>query len=102
MDPKAEQEILDMMAELRGAFSGMPDAAKEAKTGMKAFGKATAKGAGDITKGLGSFALQVGKGDTSFKSLNKVVDITAGAMAGMAKTIPYPAEAVEAGITAAA
>jgi hypothetical protein len=102
MDPKVEQEIADMMAELRGAFSGMPNATKEADKGLKAFGKAAGKGAGDITKGLGGFALQVGKGDTSFKSLNKVVDITAGAMAGMAKTLPVAGEAIAAGITAAA
>lgn len=102
MDPKVEQEIADMMSELRGAFSGMPNATKEADKGLKAFGKAAGKGAGDITKGLGGFALQVGKGDTSFKSLNKVVDITAGAMAGMAKTLPVAGEAIAAGITAAA
>lgn len=102
MDPKVEQEIADMMSELRGAFSGMPNATKEADKGLKAFGKAAGKGASDITKGLGGFALQVGKGDTSFKSLNKVVDITAGAMAGMAKTLPVAGEAIAAGITAAA
>ena len=102
MDPKVEQELADMMSELRGAFSGMPNATKEAEKGIKAFGKATVKGAVDITKGLGGFALQVGKGDTSFKSLNKVVDITAGAMGGMAKTLPFAGEAIAAGITAAA
>jgi len=102
MDPKTEQEIADMMAELRGAFSGMPNAAKDADTGLKAFGKATKKGAVDMTKGLGSFALQVGKGDTSFKSLNKIVDITAGALGGMAKALPVAGDAIAAGITAAA
>jgi len=102
MDPKIEQEIADMMAELRGAFSGMPNAAKDADTGLKAFGKATKKGAVDMTKGLGSFALQVGKGDTSFKSLNKVIDVTAGALGGMAKALPVAGDAIAAGITAAA
>ena len=102
MDPRDEQELAGMMSELRGAFSGMPNATKEAEKGLKAFSKATAKGAVDVTKGLGGFALQVGKGDTSFKSLNKVVDITAGALGGMAKTLPFAGEAISAGITAAA
>ena len=102
MDPKTEQELQQMMSELRGAFSGMPNATREAETGLKAFGKASVKGAQDITKGLGGFALQVGKGDTSFKSLNRVVDVTAGAMSGMAKALPIAGDAIAAGITAAA
>jgi hypothetical protein len=102
MDPKTEQELAEMMAELRGAFSGMPDATREADKGLKALGKAAGKGALDITKGLGGFALQVGKGDTSFKSLNKVVDVTAGALSGLAKALPIAGEAIAAGITAAA
>lgn len=102
MDPKLEQELADMMAELRNSMQGLPDSAKNAEQGLKAFGKATAKGSVDITKGLGDLALKVGAGDTSFKSLNRVVDITSGALAGMAKTVPYAGEAVAAGITAAA
>lgn len=102
MDPKTEQELQQMMSELRGAFSGMPNATREAETGLKAFGKASVKGAQDITKGLGGFALQVGKGDTSFKSLNAVIDVTAGAMSGMAKALPIAGDAIAAGITAAA
>jgi hypothetical protein len=102
MDPTTEQELQQMMSELRGAFSGMPDATKEAEKGLKAFGKATGKGAVDIGKGLGGFALQVGKGDTSFKSLNKVIDVTAGALGGMAKALPVAGDAIAAGITAAA
>jgi hypothetical protein len=102
MDPTTEQELLQMMSELRGAFSGMPNATKEAESGLKTFAKATGKGAVDIGKGLGSFALQVGKGDTSFKSLNKVIDVTAGALGGMAKALPVAGDAIAAGITAAA
>ena len=102
MDITTEQELQQMMSELRGAFSGMPNATREAESGLKTFGKAAGKGAQDITKGLGGFALQVGKGDTSFKSLNAVIDVTAGALGGMAKALPVAGDAIAAGITAAA
>ena len=84
------------------ALQGLDDAAKNSQTGVKAFGKATAQGTKDITKGLAGFAMQVGKGDTNFKTLNSVVDITANALAGMAKAIPFAGEAVAAGLKAAA
>jgi hypothetical protein len=87
---------------LRNAMQGLDEATKNSETGVKAFGKATAQGTKDITKGLAGFAMQVGKGDTSFKSLNSVVDIAANAMAGLARTIPFAGEGLAAGIKATA
>jgi hypothetical protein len=97
-----EKELEEEMERLRAQVQGLASDLEDAKTGLAAFGKATVKGAGDITKGLGSFATQVGRGDTSFKSLNSVVDIASNALAGMAKAIPYAGEALAAGIKATA
>ena len=97
-----EKELQDEMERLRAEVQGLAADLAEAKTGLKAFGKATVSGAGDLAKGLGSFAVNVGKGDTSFKSLNSVVDIASNALSGMAKAIPYAGEALAAGIKATA
>ena len=96
------QELQAQMNALRQQLQGLEEAAKSSQVGLSAFGKATQKGAGDLTKGLAGFAMQVGKGDTNFKSLNTIVDITADALAGMAKAIPYAGDAVAAGLKAAA
>jgi hypothetical protein len=97
-----EKELQDEMERLRAEVQGLASDLADAQTGLAAFGKATAKGAGDLTKGLAGFAVNVGKGDTSFKSLNTVVDIASNALAGMAKAIPYAGEALAAGIKATA
>jgi hypothetical protein len=97
-----EKELQDEMERLRAQVQGLTVELEEANTGLAAFGKATVKGAVDVTKGLGSFAVNVGKGDTSFKSLNSVVDIASNALAGMAKAIPFAGEALSAGIKATA
>jgi hypothetical protein len=96
------QELQAQMNALRQQLQGLEEAAKSSQVGLSAFGKATQKGAGDLTKGLAGFAMQVGKGDTNFKSLNTIVDITSDALAGMAKAIPYAGDAVAAGLKAAA
>lgn len=96
------QELQQLAQSVRNALQGLDEAAKNSETGVKAFGKATAQGTKDLTKGLAGFAMQVGKGDTNFKTLNSVVDITANALAGMAKAIPFAGEAVAAGLKAAA
>ena len=97
-----EKELQDEMERLRAEVQGLTTDLEEAKTGLKAFGKASATGAYDLTKGMGSLALSVGRGDTSFKSLNSVVDIASNALSGMAKAIPYAGEALAAGIQATA
>jgi len=97
-----EKELQDEMERLRAEVQGLAAQVEEAKTGLQAFGKASAQGAKDVAKGLGSFAVNVGKGDTSFKSLNSVVDIASNALSGMAKAIPYAGEALAAGIKATA
>jgi hypothetical protein len=78
------------------------DALRKSEKGLDAFADATAKGAKQVAVGMGSFALQVGQGDTNFKSLNKVVDVASDALSGMAKAIPFAGEAVAAGLKAAA
>jgi hypothetical protein len=103
------QQLQEEMNRLREALQngGMTakefnDALRGSEKGLDAFAAATAKGAKQVAQGLGSFALQVGQGDTNFKALNKVVDVASDALAGMAKAIPYAGEAVAAGLKAAA
>ena len=96
------QELQQEMARLRAQVQGLAEDVENAKTGLKAFGKATGEGALNVTKGLGGFALNVGKGDTSFKSLNGIVDITTNALGGMAKAIPFAGEAINAALKATA
>jgi hypothetical protein len=96
------QDLQQAMQAFRNAMQGIEDEAEKSRTGLKAFGNATNEAAKNITKGLGSFALNVGKGDTSFKSLNTVIDITSNALAGMAKAIPFAGEAAAAALKASA
>jgi hypothetical protein len=97
-----DNELQQQMDELRQAVQGLAAASQDAEKGLEAFGKATWKGVKSIGPGLGSLAKTVGEGDTSFKSMNKVVDIAANALGGMAKAIPFAGEAVAAGLKAAA
>ena len=98
LDPELQRE----MAELTRLTQGLGVATKDATTGLNATSKAAKDGAKDIAKGLGSLAKDIGGGDTSFKTLNKIVDVASDAMAGLAKTVPYAGEAVAAGIKATA
>jgi hypothetical protein len=59
-------------------------------------------GLGDITKGMGNFAISVGNGSTSFTTLNPLIDIVANSMGALAKAIPFVGEAAAAGIKAGA
>jgi hypothetical protein len=87
---------------LRNAMQGLDEATKKSTTGLDAFGKEASAQSKQLARGLGDFAKNVGKGDTSFKSLNSVVDIAANAMAGLARSIPFAGEGLAAGIKATA
>ena len=65
------------------------------------FGDNLAKGLGDLTKGLGSFAMGLADGKNNFTSLNPLIDIVANSLASLAKAIPFVGEAI-AGVTKAA
>lgn len=60
------------------------------------------KGLVDLGKGMGNFALNLGKGNTSFTSLNPLIDIVANALGSLAKAIPFVGEAIAGGIKASA
>jgi hypothetical protein len=96
------EDLQRQMDELRQSMQGLDESTKDVSKGFDAFGKATSDGAKQLAQGMGAFALNVGKGDTSFKSLNSVVDIASNALSGMAKAIPYAGEALAAGIKATA
>ena len=95
-------ELQAQMEAFARAVQGLAEESENGATGVKAFGKATKQGLQDVTKGLAGFAGTVGRGDTSFKTLNNVVDIASNALSGMAKAIPFAGEALSAGIKATA
>ena len=96
------QELQQMAQAVRNAMQDLDVATKKASVGIDAFGRELKTVPGQLAKGMGSFAKSVGQGDTSFKSLNSVVDLAANAMAGLAKSIPYAGEGLAAGIKATA
>ena len=58
--------------------------------------------ASDLGKGLGRFSVDLAKGNTSFATLNPLIDIVANSMGALAKAIPLVGEAAASGIRAAA
>lgn len=97
-----DPELLREVQELTRLLNGLSASTEDLDKGMKAFKKATKDGAKMIPGALGGLAIDIGKGDTSFKSLNKVIDVASDAMGGMAKAVPYAGEAVNAAIKATA
>jgi hypothetical protein len=85
------EQLIQQMNELRQAMQGLDEATTKTSSGLST-----------AAKTMGGFAKQVGQGDTSFKSLNSIVDIAANAMAGLAKSIPFAGDALSAGIKATA
>ena len=80
------------MDALRAQLQELEQQAKQDQTGLKAFGSAAGKGIADSIKSLGSLAVSVGQGDTSFEALSPVVDVVTNALANMAKAIPVAGE----------
>jgi len=97
-----DPELLQEVQELVRLMQGLNASTKDAEQGWEAFKKATVAGAKQLPGAFGGLALDIGKGQTEFKTLNKVIDVASDAMGGMAKTIPYAGEAINAGIKAAA
>jgi hypothetical protein len=96
------QELQQIAEELRNSFQGLNAATKDANVGLDAF-KKTAKGLpGEIAKGMGGFAKEIAKGNTSLSSMNAVVDVAAGAVSSLAKTVPVFGEALSAATKAVA
>jgi methyl-accepting chemotaxis protein/uncharacterized protein YcbK (DUF882 family) len=60
------------------------------------------KGISNINQTMGKFALDLGKGNTSFSMLNGIIDSVSGALSGMAKSIPLFGGMLSGSITAAA
>ena len=87
---------------LRAALQGLDETTRQSAVGMAAFQKELKTVPAQFARGMGNFAKTVGQGETSFKSLNSVVDMAANAMAGLAKTIPLAGDALAAGIQATA
>ena len=76
------------IAELTALQQGLATEEEDDSKGVDAFVAATATGIGQVAKGLGSWSKSVASGDTSFSSLNAVIDIATNALANMAKAIP--------------
>lgn len=97
-----DPELLQEVQELTKLLQGLNTSTKDAEQGWDAFKKATKDGAKQIPGAMGGLAMDIAKGGTDFKTLNKVIDVASDAMGGMAKTVPYVGEAINAGIKATA
>jgi len=86
------------IAELTKLQQGLATEEEDDSKGVDAFVAATATGIGQVAKGLGSWSKSVAGGDTSFSSLNSVIDIATNALSNMAKALPI----VGAGLSQAA
>ena len=95
-----ENELAQEMERLRNAVQGANEAVEDSTTGFKAAGKAFKDGSVEYTKAMGSFAKNLGKGDTSFTQLNSVVDVASNALSAMAKAVPFAGEALSATVKA--
>lgn len=62
------------------------------------FGDTMKKNLGSLVKGLGSFASSLAKGDSSFASLNPIVDLVADSLGSVAKLIPIFGDGIASGI----
>lgn len=76
--------------------------AVQAMRGLNVAVQGTASTLGSAVKGLGSLSKTLGEGNTSFTSLNPIIDIVSSGLAGMASAIPFAGAAISAGIKAAA
>lgn len=62
------------------------------------FGETMKKNLGSLVKGFGSFASSLAKGDSSFASLNPIIDLVADALGSVAKLIPIFGDGIASGI----
>ena len=74
-----DPELLREVQELTRLLNGLSASTEDLEKGMKAFKKATKDGAKMIPGALGGLAIDIAKGDTSFKSLYKVIDVASDA-----------------------
>lgn len=89
------EQLAQQMEQLRRSMQDLNTATDAADKGLVDFAKSS-------KANLANFTKTVGQGNTEFKNLNSIVDITSNALAGMAKAIPFAGEAVAAGLKAAA
>ena len=93
-------ELAQEFERLRHAVQNNGEGLDKASEKTAKFGEAAAAGAKMLAGGFKDFALQVGQGNTEFKSLNGAIDAASGAAAGLAKALPFVGEAVSAALKA--
>jgi hypothetical protein len=87
------EEVQQLMEELRRGFSGLGDSTTgltEAQKKLKAKIDLTMQGLG----GMAKFGATVGKGETDLKAFNGIIDTATGLMGSMAKAIPVFGDAI--------
>ena len=62
------------------------------------FGDTMKKNSENLVKGLGNFAAGLARGDSSFASLNPIIDLVADSLGSVAKLIPLFGDGIAAGI----
>ena len=98
---KEQKKVLDRLRK-EGIDEERVKAKKaEVQKAQDDIGSNLSKGLGELTKGIGNFAMGLAAGNTNFTSLNPLIDIVANSLASLAKAIPFVGEAI-AGVTKAA
>ena len=79
-------------------MAGESVGAQLALKGFASAGTIALKGLGDFGKSLGSFGNQLAQGNTSFETLNPLIDSVAGGLADLADAIPFAGGVLSASI----
>jgi hypothetical protein len=87
------EELQQLMEELRGAFGGLSDSTTgltDAQKKLKKQVDATMQAVGGVAK----FGAAVGKGETDLKAFNGIIDTATGLVGSLAKTVPVFGDAL--------
>lgn len=96
------QELQEAFERLRNGADLTDRQLQALGLGTQKFGESLEKAGVSVARGMAGFVGNMAKGETSFKSLNPVVDGVVGALGEMAKVVPFAGNAVAGGLKLAA
>jgi hypothetical protein len=96
------QEVQELFEKLRSGVALTNEELRKLGMGTQTFGEGLEKAGVSVGRSMAGFVSGVTKGETSFKALNPVVDGVVGALAEMAKTVPFAGNAAAGALKLAA
>lgn len=96
------QEVQELFEKLRSGVALTNEELRKLGMGTQTFGQGLEKAGVSVGRSMAGFVSGVTKGETSFKALNPVVDGVVGALAEMAKTVPFAGNAAAGALKLAA